>query len=434
MTNEKTTRRALITSILALLFCFVMLVGTTFAWFTDSAIVYGNKIESGTLDIVLEMYDETTGTWVDAQAKTLNFKDANGAAVTYWEPGASYVLPELRVTNKGNLAAKFKVQVTGINGDAELNEIITWTAAPVENGVVGSFSDLTAFCNNEYSILPQSGSDTYTFQIKGTMGNDAGNEYQNLAIDNISVAVLATQLSGVEEDSAGNTYDENAEYPVVSYVNTAEELHTALTNIADGATIYMNAGTYTTNRPFQIYGKSVNIIGIDNVEVCVTTADTKAFYITSGVGANQDLNVRLANITVTTQYSSDPAENSKARGSIWLRSDSESPDPIMYQGNINLTLDNVIAPSMQTDNNYDEGCIFNVKLKNSTITHWVNLEARHNSEPNYKGNAIDTYTNFTYDENSTVKGLKVQASVADAAVEHITVNGVVPAEKGVVLN
>ena len=145
------------------------------------------------------------------------------------------------------------------------------------------------------------------------------------------------------------------------------------------------------------------------------------------------MDVKLANITVTTQYSSDRAENSAARGSIWLRSNSESPDDIQYRGDINLTLVNVIAPSMQTDNNYDDACIFNVKLKNSTLTHWVNLEARHNTVPNHKQRPLNTYTNFSYDANSTVNGLMVQASVADAAVPHITINGVVATEKGVII-
>ena len=54
MTNSKTTRRALVLSVLSLLLCCSMLVGTTFAWFTDSVTSGKNKIVAGNLDIELD--------------------------------------------------------------------------------------------------------------------------------------------------------------------------------------------------------------------------------------------------------------------------------------------------------------------------------------------------------------------------------------------
>ena len=54
MTNRKVTRRALLLSLLAVVMCIVMLVGTTFAWFTDTASTAVNKIQSGNLDVQLE--------------------------------------------------------------------------------------------------------------------------------------------------------------------------------------------------------------------------------------------------------------------------------------------------------------------------------------------------------------------------------------------
>ena len=41
------------------------------------------------------------------------------------------------------------------------------------------------------------------------MQETAGNEYQNLSIDGISITVYATQDT-VESDSFGNDYDKNA--------------------------------------------------------------------------------------------------------------------------------------------------------------------------------------------------------------------------------
>ena len=53
MTKQKSTKRALLMSALALLMCVSMLIGSTFAWFTDSVTSAGNKIQAGTLDIEL---------------------------------------------------------------------------------------------------------------------------------------------------------------------------------------------------------------------------------------------------------------------------------------------------------------------------------------------------------------------------------------------
>ena len=54
MKNSKSTKRALLTSALALLMCVTMLVGATFAWFTDTASTGVNKIQAGNLDIEVE--------------------------------------------------------------------------------------------------------------------------------------------------------------------------------------------------------------------------------------------------------------------------------------------------------------------------------------------------------------------------------------------
>ena len=79
MTNSKSTKRALLTSVLALLMCVAMLIGATFAWFTDTASTGVNKIQAGNLDVKLEYAtawndDGSVKTWADAEGKTLTFK------------------------------------------------------------------------------------------------------------------------------------------------------------------------------------------------------------------------------------------------------------------------------------------------------------------------------------------------------------------------
>ena len=195
--NSKTTKRALLTSALAIVMCVAMLIGTTFAWFTDTASTAVNKIQAGNLDVALEMFDTAQNKWVTAEGKTLQFKTAdNRTTDILWEPGCRYELPALRVVNKGNLALKYKIQITGIQGDAKLNEVIDWT---INNAPI----NLT-----EGHLAANAEGDSFT--IKGVMQTTAGNEYQGLSIDGIAITVYATQDT-VESDSFSNTYDENAD-------------------------------------------------------------------------------------------------------------------------------------------------------------------------------------------------------------------------------
>ena len=98
MTNRKSTKRALLGSVVAMVLCLAMLVGATFAWFTDTASTGVNKIQAGNLDVVLEMQN-ADGKWVSAEGKTLDFVKAAGAEneAILWEPGCNYGILELRV-------------------------------------------------------------------------------------------------------------------------------------------------------------------------------------------------------------------------------------------------------------------------------------------------------------------------------------------------
>ena len=196
--NESTkTKKALRGSLFALFLCIVLLIGTTFAWFTDTASTGVNKIQSGKLKVGLQ-YKDTDGKWQDATKTTLDFvkaKDAKDEAIL-WEPGCTYELPQIKVVNEGNLALKYVIKVTGIQGDAKLNEVIDWT-------VDGNALD------TDQKLLANKESDPMT--IKGHMQESAGNEYQDLSIDGITITVYATQDT-VENDSFDNQYDKDAQY------------------------------------------------------------------------------------------------------------------------------------------------------------------------------------------------------------------------------
>ena len=204
-----------------------MLIGTTFAWFTDTASTAVNKIQSGNLDIELQYataWNAETGAptaWDKAEGKVLNFRTAdNRTDNILWEPGATYQLPELRIVNNGNLALKYKIAIAGAkdanpnNGvnDLMLLDVIDWTYS-----VEGAGGEAAAELGTERHLNAKTtDSDVFdTLTIKGQMQTTAGNEYQGLSIDGIGITVYATQNT-YENDSFGNTYDANATYyPVI---------------------------------------------------------------------------------------------------------------------------------------------------------------------------------------------------------------------------
>ena len=57
------SKKALLLSVLSMVICVSMLIGSTFAWFTDSATASVNKIQSGNLEIELEMSKDGGNTW-----------------------------------------------------------------------------------------------------------------------------------------------------------------------------------------------------------------------------------------------------------------------------------------------------------------------------------------------------------------------------------
>ena len=232
--NQKATKRALLTSVMALVMCVVMLVGTTFAWFTDTASTAVNKIQAGNLDIELQMKNND-GKWVDAENQTLNFLQKQGEKQVpsediLWEPGCTYELPELRIVNKGNLALKYKISISGAKdatpendkNDLKLLDVIDWTYS-----VTGAGGATVAELGTERHLAAKTADEDVfdTLTIKGQMQTSAGNDYQGMAIEGIAITVVATQDT-VESDSFGKDYDENATYPVVVSQN---ELNTTLT-------------------------------------------------------------------------------------------------------------------------------------------------------------------------------------------------------------
>ena len=235
MNTKKATKRALLTSVMALVMCVVMLVGTTFAWFTDTASTAVNKIQAGNLDV--DIVDKEGTTSLDG--KTLSFRDANGKTDILWEPGATFFTQGFKIANKGNLALKYKVVASGITGDTGLLKVMKFDVVSAMTKT-GSEVDFAA---NPGQLLPPT-SDTPrvsdTYYLRGHMDESAGNEYKNMTLTGISVTVYATQLNS-EFDSFGNDYDKDAEYSADVWDGTsatADELAAA----TSGTTVTIDSG------------------------------------------------------------------------------------------------------------------------------------------------------------------------------------------------
>ena len=269
MNNKKTTKRALLSSVMAIVLCLAMLIGTTFAWFTDTASTGVNKIQAGTLQIGLEMKNAAGG-WDDAEGASLAWKKASGTPsgeATLWEPGVTYELPLLKITNLGNLETQFQVQINGITGkdkngqpstkllDALNFEVVFLTdeeyfdifspdqLAALTSSFGGSYLNNLPYQIGIPSYITQSdpgltgirlrqngdGGDTFYVRIRAHMDESANNDYQGLSLDNIGITVVATQLPE-EYDSFGNQYDKDAEYPAITVGTTLDDVFTGLTD------------------------------------------------------------------------------------------------------------------------------------------------------------------------------------------------------------
>ena len=246
MNTKKATKRALLTSVMALVMCVVMLVGTTFAWFTDTASTAVNKIVAGNLDV--DIVDKN-GDSLDG--KSLSFKDVNGKTDILWEPGATFKLDSFKIVNDGNLAFKYKVIISGVNGNAKLLEAIDFFVK------IGD-AEKVALADWDGILLPDGEAATDTMDagttsaitISGTMKKEAGNEYQGLSIDGIGITVYATQYT-YENDSVDNTYDEDATYgtgaTIIGLKGTYDSLTAAAKAWRESKGVVTSGGTFGMN-------------------------------------------------------------------------------------------------------------------------------------------------------------------------------------------
>ena len=302
--TKTNSKKALLSSAFALVVSVAMLIGTTFAWFTDTASTGVNKIVSGNLKV------DIIGENSDSHIEKLNFTkaattDAEAGAEILWEPGCRYLTEGFRIANKGNLALKWKAQVnkgtTAANeGNFDLLDVIDFYLVTKAADGTETATALDEFTGN-LKKTETSG----VYYIKGVMQTTAGNDYQGLTLDGITVTVIATQDT-VENDSFGDQYDKDAPLDFEP-VATADELKAAA---ADGKNVLLtqdvaltNAVTFDRAVTIDLNGKTLTTALNSNGYSLVTKANAtiingtyKATGTSRGIGAYG--NLKMSHVTV----------------------------------------------------------------------------------------------------------------------------------------
>ena len=297
MTNKKTTKRALFMSAMAMLLCFTMLLGTTYAWFTDSATSGSNVIKSGNLDLKLSYkpYGEENTTWAEVDSNTKLFGEN-----ALYEPGYTEAI-WLKVENLGSLAFRYNIAInvasekqgTNMNGekfslsdylkvkymtttstDMESNYYTTresldsFNFGGVANSGIASLNDDIAIINNGVAFSATDAtngaySSVYVLVVISmptTVGNEANHNGTDIPQIDFSLTALATQLS-YESDSFGSSYDANAKYPVIIDLKADESNQ-----------ITIDEGVNTT---LNLNGNAVNNSVINNGNLTISGGEIK---------------------------------------------------------------------------------------------------------------------------------------------------------------
>ena len=280
MTSSKSTKRALLTSALAILMCVAMLIGTTFAWFTDTASTAVNKIQAGNLDVQLE-YSKDFAEWKKVDDTTKVFEDS-----TLWEPGRTEVV-YLRVKNAGTLALKYTLglynlyESRGKNvagdfyylsnfvklGAVEATEAYADRAAAI-NAVDAEAKTLNDIRDKGITGETLESNDTKTYAMVLYMPTEVGNEANPKNADpywaakvSFGIRVSATQAMS-ESDSFDNTYDKDAA-TILSAISFSSGTHEITENMQAngryGAVQAEKTAQFTINADvYAVYGRDAS--------------------------------------------------------------------------------------------------------------------------------------------------------------------------------
>ena len=254
------SKRALLLSVISMVICVSMLIGSTFAWFTDSATANVNTIKSGNLDVELV---DANGEKITEALKWVKSAEAPEGEKILWEPGCTYNLESFKIKNAGDLALKYKVVISGLTGDATLLNAINFTVKKGDTEVsLDNFTGKLLPAGKTATANDEEVGETALITITGTMKATAGNEYKGLFLEGISITVYATQLNS-ESDSTGKDYDKDATYyPVIDEAGLKNALKA-------GGNVSVD-GSFTTSASNKFTRTTINLPTTINLNATIT--------------------------------------------------------------------------------------------------------------------------------------------------------------------
>ncbi len=308
MAKRKTVLSAARSLLLAVL-CLGLLVGTTFAWFSDEAKTGDTKITAGNLDV--ELYHVKPETVTDhGGVSSGELGEKFGADEQLfdipesflWEPGVMWKSEPFAVKNEGTLTLQYTLTVKvekdpEYTGELDLSERVKmkFAPAPSEDSTPVAdtqearkeyWDDLGEGSASAHGILrPGLNSSAYIAVLywepaDSTSVDDfeanpdnkfnlGAEEYENGAPSVIfSLDVFATQYPD-EEDSFGPDYDAG-----IVVATSDEEIKSALSSLEDGGEI-------------DIRPSAGNVISSSAFDFSVVPPDVKEFTITGGDPSNK---------------------------------------------------------------------------------------------------------------------------------------------------
>lgn len=288
MTKKNGTKRSLLMSALALVLCLSMLVGSTFAWFTDSVTSGNNKVQAGKLDVNLYQW-----TAADVSAEITNSSAPLFGGDITWEPGMTHVV-YLSLKNEGTLALKYKVDINVVNpeGGKNLYEVMEYAIYPdakfaeVTSWATGTDVDLGV--NDTTAIdVPMAPNDEHFFALAVHMKEEADNDYQGGAVE-FDIKVEATQMTAEKDAFDSDQYDAGATYDAHDWPIRATGSATVDANSTEATVVtvkdVINPGTNyagkvaTVTVPAEAVGD-----GVQNIEVAIAETKTdENFTVTAG--------------------------------------------------------------------------------------------------------------------------------------------------------
>ncbi len=426
MTKKNTTKRALFASVLSLLLCVSMLIGSTFAWFTDTASTGVNTIQSGNLDIVLSYKNADQKTWKEVSEADKLFNDA-----ALWEPGYTEVA-YLKLENNGSLALKYQLTVNVLNevagtnkdgGTIKLSEVLKYDLIELASdttyadraAALAAVSDAKNLATEIVSGNMEADADAKYFALVVYMPTTVGNEANHNGTDKpsiqLGVNVLATQYTS-ESDSYGSDYDADAYFPLLANerrVNNDAELAAALAD-PQAEIIYLEVGEYS---PFTVGRDNVTIKGVIGATKAESTVITNTVTDRIILGDSNEYAGTSGGQNILGSVNGVTLEN------LWIDS---TVQPNMPNWGMNYAIVTVPYYEMVASyavNTTITGCYFEGNGEHGVLNHF-------GDGLTFSNNTVKNFSSINYAESNLIKSHTISGNTienVESALSYVMTNG-----------